>query len=650
MVKRLPRPGAHPVARHQHELAAPDRLLHPHRRLHADLLDGVQGDVRGVEVAHEHPREYGIVPHLLEGVDVGDLLPRIPVRRRQGGKDLDGTEVGGDEERALPRGDEVPERTSTGIVAHGHLRQVLSERAGVRLVRKRPGEAEEVAVERPRADGRRVLPSAKRRKHGVVRAQRAPCRAGEGVDERHHRHGDEFERRLPASRIHGPHEPHAPAPRALLALRMPRRGVPAGGSHHAPLVGRDVLGAPHTLTAEGEDVGEEKPEGKCDAHRLRDGERREGEQAETRKRRQERGAHRAARRRPRPASVEDHVVEPQPDHHEEAEKREARERNPEPPQHPARRGHRREHGSDVQEEPLSEEGEEEDGEQPERHAEKAARGGEEPREEPLQRRARIEDFDVRIRRNESRRARRDKARRREAERRNEAFQRARRRHLRIEKHVRHRPAGHAQPRQRRVARPLVRGEPRGQGRVLALAADGRDDRRKPLQPRRLLMFEARLQGVARDERNPCTRRRTHFQEPPLARREVGVRPVEGRRTRGDVEAEEAERGAAQEKRTRPAPGPSGPTRTRRFLHRREARSARPPSEDRHADRPQARHREERHLPQGGDLRTEQRRETGERRHERNPERTGDTGHVPGGARMVDVVDGEADERRAEDER
>ena len=164
------------------------------------------------------------------------------------------------------------------------------------------------------------------------------------------------------------------------------------------------------------------------------------------------------------------------------------------------------------------------------------------------------------------------------------------------------------------------------------------------------MFEARLQGVARDERNPCTRRRTHFQEAPLARREVGVRPVEGRRTRGDVEAEEPERGAAQEKRTRPASGPSGPTRTRRFLHRREARSARPPGEDSHEDRPQARHREERHLPQGGDLRTEQRRETGERRHERDPERTGDTGHVPGGARMVDVVDGEADERRAEDER
>ena len=128
---------------------------------------------------------------------------------------------------------------------------------------------------------------------------------------------------------------------------MPRRGGQAGGRRHAPLVGRDVPGAPHTLTAEGENVGEEKPEDKCDAHRLRDGERREGEQAETRKRRQERGEHRAARRRSRPASVEDHVVEPQPDHHEEAEKREARERNPEPPQHPARRGHRRDHGSDV---------------------------------------------------------------------------------------------------------------------------------------------------------------------------------------------------------------------------------------------------------------------------------------------------------------
>ena len=157
--------GADAVAGHHHKLAACNRRLHLHRRLHAYVLDGVERECGGVETAHEHLREHGIVRHLLEGVDVR-RTGKVAAHERQGWKDFGGADVRRHDEGAAAGGKAVAECAEAGVVAHCHARKAFLEGTGVRLVGERPREAKEMPEERPGSGARSIL-MAERREHPV---------------------------------------------------------------------------------------------------------------------------------------------------------------------------------------------------------------------------------------------------------------------------------------------------------------------------------------------------------------------------------------------------------------------------------------------------------------------------------------------------
>ena len=238
--------------------------------------------------------------------------------------------------------------------------------------------------------------------------------------------------------------------------------------------------------------------------------------------------------------MEDDVVEPQADHHEEAQQREAGQRQAQPAQRADRDADGHRERPDIPEDVPAEQDQQQDGQDGQRDPQQPQRRREKPVEDLLDGPPRLEDDHVRIARNEVRPARNDQSPPRAAERVDDPLQPAGFQLLRIQEPLPlRRDRCGLQARHLRVLRPFARMQLRDEGRVLPLPPQRRDDCGEPPQPLRLLALQALLQTAARHARDPRRLGRIQRHEQALAFGQVAVRPIEGRGVGRDLDPEDS---------------------------------------------------------------------------------------------------------------